>query len=65
MSMSNNENNKLERQVYTVEEIKQILGIGLTTTYALMHNPPFQVIRVGNRILIPKVSFDRWLAGEE
>lgn len=63
--MSNSEKNKLERQVYTVDEIKQILGIGRTTTYALMHNPPFRVIKLRGRIVIPKASFEQWLAGEE
>ena len=63
MNMSKSENNKLERQVYTVEEIRQILGIGRTATYALMHNPPFRVLKVGGRIVIPKASFERWLFG--
>lgn len=61
----NNNINKLERQVYTVDEIKKILGIGRTTTYDLMHNPPFRVIRLRGRILIPKASFDLWLYGED
>ena len=63
--MSNDvNNNKLERQVYTVDEVKQILGIGRTTTYDLMHNPPFRVLKLRGRILIPKASFDAWLNGE-
>ena len=49
---------------YTVDEVKQILGIGRTTTYDLMHNPPFRVLKLRGRILIPKASFDAWLNGE-
>lgn len=59
-----NKNNKLECQVYTVDEIKQILGLGRATTYALMHNPPFRVIKLRGRIVIPKASFDKWFLGE-
>ena len=54
-----------ERQVYKVEEIAKILGLGRTAAYALMKNPPFRVLRVGGSILIPIVSFDRWLNGED
>ena len=54
-----------ERQVYKVEEIAKILGLGRTTAYELMKNPPFRVIRVGGTILIPKASFKKWLNGED
>ncbi|MBR4290649.1 MAG: helix-turn-helix domain-containing protein [Oscillospiraceae bacterium] len=63
MSKSAN-NDKMDRQVYTVDEIKQILGIGRTSAYELMKNPPFRVIRVGRTILIPKDSFHKWFLGE-
>ena len=53
------------RQVSKVEEIAKILGIGRTAAYELMKNPPFRVLRVGGTILIPKMSFDRWLNGED
>ena len=64
MSKSAN-NDKMDRQVYTVDEIKQILGIGRTSAYEFMKNPPFRVIRVGGTILIPKASFNKWLNGED
>lgn len=54
-----------ERQVYKVEEIAKILGLGRTAAYELMKNPPFRVIRVGGSILIPKASFNKWLNGED
>ena len=54
-----------ERQVYKVEEIAKILGLGRTAAYALMKNPPFRVLRVGGTIVIPKMSFEKWLNGED
>ena len=54
-----------ERQVYKVEEIAKILGLGRTAAYELMKNPPFRVIRVGGSILIPKASIHKWLNGED
>ena len=54
-----------ERQVYKVEEVAKILGLGRTAAYELMKNPPFRVIRVGGSILIPKASFNKWLNGED
>ena len=54
-----------ERQVYKVEEIAKILGLGRTAAYALMKNPPFRVLRVGGAIVIPKMSFEKWLNGED
>ena len=54
-----------ERQVYKVEEVAKILGLGRTAAYELMKNPPFRVIRVGGSILIPKASFHKWLNGED
>lgn len=62
--MNKSDNNAPERQVYKVEEIAKMLGIGRTAAYALMKNPPFRVLRVGGSILIPKQSFNRWLLGE-
>lgn len=50
-----------ERQVYTVEDIANILGIGRTSAYALVKEGHFRVVRIGNAIRISKNSFDKWL----
>lgn len=50
-----------ERQVYTVEDIANILGIGRTSAYALVKEGHFRVVRIGNAIRISKKSFDKWL----
>ena len=48
--------------VYTVEEISQMLSIGLRSAYNLCNSTTeFRVLRVGGSIRIPKDSFDAWL----
>ena len=51
----------VERRVYTVDEIQDILGIGRTTAYALVKKKQFHSIKVGQRVLISRKSFDAWL----
>ncbi len=50
-----------EKRVYTVDEIKDILGIGRTAAYDLVKQGCFHCIKVGRNIRISKKSFDRWL----
>lgn len=50
-----------ERQVYTVEDIANILGIGRTSAYNLVKEGHFRVVRIGNAIRVSKKSFDQWL----
>ena len=49
--------------VYTVDEIRQMLGIGKNEAYRLTHSKTFPSIRIGNRIVIPKEAFHNWLNG--
>jgi len=59
------EREKMEKAVYTVEEVKSMLGIGLCQTYELIHSkngPP--VIRVGRRLLVPVDGFKAWLSDQ-
>ena len=50
-----------ERRTYTVDDIAQILGIGRTSTYILVKEGHFKIVRIGNAIRISKRSFDEWL----
>ena len=49
------------KRTYTVEEISQILGIGRTSAYKLIHSGAFQIVKIGAAIRISKASFDEWL----
>ena len=49
------------KRTYTVDEISEILGIGRTAAYRLVHSGEFKIVRVGTAIRISKESFDAWL----
>ena len=50
-----------KKKVYTVEEVRKILGIGKNKAYELCNNQTFSVLRIGSRILIPIRTFEDWL----
>lgn len=54
---------QVEKATLTVRELSEMLGIGLTTTYELVRKKEFHTIKVGRRILIPKVTVKKWLEG--
>ena len=43
------------------ETISELLGISLTTVYEMMHQKDFPVLRVGNRMVVPKEKFKEWV----
>jgi len=49
------------KRVYTVNEIAELLGIGMTTAYVLVKENNFKIVRIGSSIRISKKSFDEWL----
>ena len=53
-----------EDRCYTVEEIKEILGISRQSVYELLKAKEFQWIRVGGKYRISRPSFDKWLDGD-
>ena len=52
---------KYEKRVYTVDEIRSILGISRTAAYDLVKHGFFHCIKAGRNYRISKESFDRWL----
>lgn len=51
----------VEKRIYTIPEIQEILGIGRNATYNLIKTGCFKTVRIGNNIRISKKSFDEWL----
>lgn len=45
----------------TVDDLCDLLRVSRPTAYSLVHQTGFPVIRVGRRLLIPKVGLERWL----
>ena len=58
------ETSPVEKKTYTVTEIQDILGISLTTAYALIKRKEFHSVNVGRHIRVSKPSFDAWLNGQ-
>ena len=51
-----------EKRTYTVEEVKEILGISRPTVYNLLKKNEFRWVRLdGGKYRISKRSFDNWL----
>ena len=63
-------NTSEEKAVYTPEEIKSILSMSRAKTYSYLaevaeKQKPFRVIKIGRLVRIPKIDFDKWLAGTQ
>ena len=41
--------------------VAKILGVSLSSGYELMHEPGFPVLRIGNRMVVPKEQFIQWV----
>ena len=44
--------------------VAKVLGVSPSSGYELMHEPGFPVLRVGNRMVIPKEQFIQWVNGD-
>ncbi len=52
---------RMEKIVYTVKEISNLLGIGLPAAYQLVRSDGFPCIKVGKRLVVPIVAFHTWV----
>lgn len=43
------------------ETVSQVLGVAPSSAYELMHEKDFPVLRVGNRMVVPKEQFVKWV----
>lgn len=46
---------------YKVNDLCRLLGISRPTAYELVHREDFPKVRVGRRLLIPRVGLEEWL----
>ena len=56
-----NDNRREEKIIYTVQELKQILGIGINQCYELVNSGVFPVKHIGKKMVIPVKPFMEWL----
>ena len=43
------------------ETVAKVLGVSPSSGYELMHEPDFPVLRIGNRMVVPKEQFIQWV----
>lgn len=41
--------------------VAKVLGISPSSGYELMHEPGFPVLKIGNRMVVPKEQFIQWV----
>ena len=41
--------------------VAQVLGISPSSGYELLHQQDFPTLKIGNRIVVPKEAFIRWV----
>ena len=44
------------------ETVAKVLGISPSSGYELMHESGFPALKIGNRIVVPKEQFIRWVS---
>lgn len=44
------------------ETVTKVLGISPSSGYELMHESGFPTLKIGNRIVVPKEQFIRWVS---
>lgn len=42
--------------------VAKVLGVSPSSGYELMHEPDFPVLKVGNRLVVPKEKFLEWVS---
>lgn len=51
-----------QRLTYTISEVAKLLGLSRASTYALANSGGLPVLRLGRRIVVPKVCLTKLLA---
>ena len=44
-----------------VELVAKVLGVSPSSGYELMHEPGFPILKIGNRMVVPKEKFVQWV----
>ena len=54
----------MEKLTLSVRDIQEALGIGRNAAYCLANRADFPAIRLGNKLIIPRDAFMRWLEAQ-
>ena len=56
---------EVARQTYTAPEVAEYLGISRTGAYTLMQAVGFPSFRIGQRVMVTKTAFEKWLNDQQ
>lgn len=56
--------NAMEKLVYTIQEVAEMLDISRSYAYELVRNGTIPVLELGKKRVIPKEKFNKWVNGE-
>jgi predicted DNA-binding transcriptional regulator AlpA len=45
----------------SAELVAKVLGVSPSSGYELMHEPGFPILKIGNRMVVPKEKFIQWV----
>ena len=51
----------MDKKFLTVNDLRELLGIGRNQVYTLVSRADFPSVRIGQRILIPADLLDQWV----
>ena len=52
-----------DRATLTIEEAAAVLGLGRSAAYEAARRGELPIIRIGRRLLVPRIALNRMLAG--
>jgi hypothetical protein len=58
-------NNTTTKKTYSAKDLAVYLGISLVGAYNLMESQGFPSFRIGRRILVTCVAFEKWLKEQQ
>lgn len=50
----------MDKQFYTMKELAELIPIGITNLYSLVHSEGFPSITINRRIIVPIDEFNEW-----
>jgi excisionase family DNA binding protein len=53
----------MDKLTFTVEEVGRMLGVSRNTAYACARSGEIPVVKLGNRLVVPKAALMRMLEG--
>ncbi|MDD4689411.1 MAG: helix-turn-helix domain-containing protein [Eubacteriales bacterium] len=51
----------MDKQFYTMKELAELMPLGTTNLYNLVHSAGFPSIVINRKILIPVDGFEKWV----